>query len=625
MSLTVRIQQLKVKYRDGEGVEPMVDITDRIPVDQVRSLTERIESGRFAFSASDINIDGAANHDSFIEPDSDYVNVGTLTYIYWDGEELFRGISTYNDFSFSDAPVRTVSWQSYDWIKRLRDTSITDWEAPTTLSELETEIKRLIGTQVDGIPRFEDTVLEFTGFSSFNFNIMLGDEDSVDGFKYHDVWRDPKTGKIFSMRFNSALGAYGGFEIYRLRGRRHELIKNWEIYIGVAGVSVRILEYGFIRPICTGSELMAVYFTAEFSTRTSREYVRRILIMDPTDTATEGVYWSASSIENLYITGAGTSNIVDAGCSVCSDGQYIYLRKTGSDGTIYLEKRTQSGAYIGRAELTPQPESISDIDTPHLNTVVYHDGIRWYWFRWNEMADFAGTIHTGDALPELHFVSIYPTGYAEDQYNGKYYYYYWQDVSAFLVFTPYGACDPALVDTDSIINEWWINDPMFIILSAMQYDEVTLESLLIDIAQFFNGFFIHRNGTIYLYNRGSYANTVEVSAEYIQNSNYERNLKDDSQSEPYLQLKAKGVSDDSENPYNPHTLAGALRNYYRTLDQHKWIVRKVVLPLETAKSIRLGDRIRVRETGEAGMVIKRRLNLDAAGKMGEIEFERSIT
>ncbi len=589
--LSVKIQRLQLKYRSGDPLPPLIEITDRIAIDGIKSIEERMETGRFALTASDVEL-SMVNFDNMI--DGEYVDDGLITYIYWQGSEIFRGISYFEDFSFEDAPMRYVNWTAYSWIKRLRREMISSWKSPMNISAMLDDVSAMIGS-VKGRPSFGSSYFDLTGVIDMDFDLELGDERPLDGWNYNDVWRDPVTGAFYALKYNADSER---IELYIPQGEgSHELIKSWAVT--AIGMTIdRVERLSFIRSILSPNHIIAVYFQYRYVDESGRYHTTaKAALTDIDDLAFD--YWAFVPLhpERLYVTGLSTP--VDAGSPVISDGQHIYTVEGEEGGSIYLTKRTASGAAIGRADLSPQPEGISAIDAPHRDTIVYHDGSRWHWFRWEGSGE--GTIKTGHALPEREYMRIYPTAHEDDALCGRYHYYIWRDL-------------PGIADLD----EWTTNDPVFILLSAMEYEDTSLEDILIDIAQLWNGQVFLRGDQLHIVNRGKHRGEAAISEDYIENDGYDRTLIGEGQ--PFLSLHSKGISKGERAAYR--TLPATLERFYK--QEGNWMERTLRIPLSIGREIGLGFRVIVGGTGEQGIVIARELGFSKDGQMAELTIERRI-
>ena len=608
---------VKIQKMDGYAVVPreLVDITDRIFRDSLTRFSERIEAGRFSFTANDIRIK-MINFDNLIYPEQTiprgWLYNSFFTYVYLDGVEIFRGITSYSDVSFSDAPLTEVEWTAYSWLRRLREYEIEEWEAPVSLSALYSELEELIHL-TPGTPHFEPSDIDLTGVLDITFGVEVGQSEPPD-FVYDDLWRDPKSGRFFAVRWNELSQMV---EFYEVKGNRHTLKRSWYVVSAAERVdhhdSTRFLRAVIGEGLCC---IVSAYNYKDLlghshNVKTAYTFNVDEVVVDETP-LTLYRHTIAADIDRYIVKNdpeLGPIRIGNAGEVVRYAGGrvYVFVEITGG---IRVIKKTVSGGAVGVYDITENvPENIYAIDVPYANKVVWYDRIggggRWFWIKWDMSGGFSGTVNTGDVItmtaPYYQVSRLYPVAHEDDYYCGKYHYYLW------------------INNLGESFIEWWINDPIFIILSSMTYKNVTLEDILIDLAQFFNGVFFTRNGIVYIVNRGDSRGETTISTDYILNANYSRDLRDDSQVEPRLRIKAQGASDDEDDQYSIRTLMGTLRTYYRA--SIRWIRRGFVIPAEIGKDIGLGAKVTIAETGESGVVVQREITDESKGKMAKLVIE----
>jgi len=600
----------------------LIDITDRISENSLKSFSEQMENGRFAFTASDVNIE-ITNFDDFlyvpVSLPTTFLTHGFNTYIFWEDVEQFRGVSYFGDVSFDDIK-KTATFKTISWLKRLRDLTLTDWQAPTTLTALYSEIdERIQG--VSGSPSFEPSDIDLTGVLEFEFGVEIGDSDPESGFVYEDVWRDHRNGKFFAIRRDGE-----NISFYQIQGNEHTLKATFPIDLdAVDYVDVRIITVfyvKFIRAVASDDiSGVTVKYTIRRPSVADQVRVKNIIFLQDGEDLHPTYYSAVDQNERYAITSGAlfTAPTIfgNVGEIVRSDGFNLFIFSEITDG-IRIEKKTRTGVLIGTYDIAENiPFDINSIDVSSLNTISWYDfktdDGRWYWIRWESMSDFSGVVNIGDGVnianvPIAQEYHIYPLSYAEDIYCGKFSYCLWRE---------------DLGGGAIVYDEWWTDDPIFIILSAMVYKETTLEDIITDLTQFFNGQFFVKDGTVFIINRGKSRGEFTVSTDWIEKSNFDRTLREEIEKKPFLDIRANKASDDKDNLYSTRTLMGTLRNYYKTAN--RWVKRTLTIPLTVAKDIRLGSKVTITETGDSGVVIERGINVENKGKMASLTIETEIT
>lgn len=628
---------------------PIENITDRIPMGTIKDLSEKMESGRFAFVANDITISDIANNDGLFFPEMVYCTAGSYLYIHYDGNEIYRGYASYIDFTFKDANPKTVDIHTYNWLNLLKEQKTTNFQMERyTLDWYQSKIDNLLDlTTARPFLTMPDKP-NIEGIENIVFDAYIGTPDTQENAKTQpyvwDLWQSPITKRIFMLGVDPK-GTWNDPDKISL----YEVICNKFVHIAdfLPGGSKTLRSRCAILRNNLSSNYVGVSFRAgqDAATTSTEHYSVEVSLVKgyPTEKGTlGGAFYTASpdvyvrNTTTAYQMAVSSSGVlyqlvrpVD-GC----DGHNFY--NLSYDGTTGLWTATiVDTGYVSPAFAA---YSKSAIYFPHEGTIVYYErpNTTWKWFR-----TAIGTINTGAALPtrSSYYVEYWimsyrtgmprpmymldgfllPSGYAEDYLTGQF--STWFSDMPFYIADPEGSGDWVHAVDYGIGTVYKSSDPLFLAFSGFRYgdDEVSIEDLLMDFAQAFNCYLFTREGVLYLFERSHYADSYTFSKDYIDREGYERELSDESLEEPNLSFTTENLTDDEKHKFSKYTFCGALRIAYRDAFSVKWVKRSLAVPLPKGYACGLGDRITVTETGESGTVIERRLDFDKG--MAEFKYE----
>jgi hypothetical protein len=616
---------------------PVWDITDRIPEGSIKEIVQKTESGRFAFTASDLTISGIVNSDDFFSPLSGFVKNGIFLYVKYNDTEIYRGYAGYGDFCFYDANPKTASFRAESWLSLLKKIPLENFRLKKyTIDDFFGRFSEYVRA-FNINPSWEMPVIyDISLPEGLSYSVHLGDgwfDDSVNT-SIKDVWRSPKSGRVFGVSLSESSDY---LVLYELFGQGKETVA----YIPCTDIITRartIESINWINIIGNNfsTDYVGVYMGVSFTDVTGRTtFVRKAVSISLEYSATR-TRESTLSVYHLAITDSGEIRELPEKCF--SDGFSLFTKHLSSDGLTFVVKRwTLSFALIG--ETMPfRAFSKEAIFFPSKDLIVFYESIRgkWKFFRWDEMiviegdflpsrlCDFSvlplpeddteGGITTETVRTDSGLVKFIPFGYDDDRLNGRWCLWLEKHEGRFTIrIRGFGE----RVRTWNR-NLWWTNDPVFLGLSSLRYGEnVNAMDVITDFALLFNSVVWTNSGKLYVKDRGLYARNHFFSTEYISQKGFQRALSDNTQDGVPVSFNTKYIRDDVNNPYSNETMAGVIRAFYRDIYNVRFIRRIFTMPVSCGFFIETGDLVHIRETSEKGTVIKKTTDFE----QGTVSFE----
>ena len=626
MDIRVKIQP--IKSIPTPFSYPLVDVTDRLTPSSLRNIEERVEQGRFASCANDLDFE-FVNFDGYFDEANANNFPGYCLRVYIDGEEQYRGDAYFQDISFERGRDKTVKIRSYTWLKRLRETNL---DSPTFFGNVDDILADLwveINPAVNLSPPFDGIEYELEGIELTEANLLIG--------SFADLWWDSRTQSWWGVRYSTRRDGTDGVldvDLFKIYSRTNRvLVASWSISHSEYDLLGNALEpqlslssASFVRSVIS-TDYIAVYSVLGFGTTVAnRRYKRTItviyisgsMILDSDISDVE--IGSATPVENVLLLEDGT--LREFMMPVWSDGKYYYLAEhdSASPDDITLKRYTSAGVYLAEYTLAGVHLAATDsawrsIHTPSENLIIWRQAVPlplsgvsapWHWIKVNGTTHVIDSSGIGDVYDWAAGISPtltnhFPIGYTDGDNTGKY--SYWKRG-----------------------GQWWTNDVRFTFTIQLNYDgDVSIEQILLDICQLCNGYLYVYNGTIYLYSRGFGRSEHIISEAWINSERYPVELIDSTRSEPVLSIKSSGFTDNSEDPYDNTTVLGVLRRYYRDELQKRWNRKRLTIPTQVALAMHLGDFVTITETAEKGVILLRDLGLERGNRLSELEIEYEIT
>ena len=670
----------------------MVDITERIAKKEITALEERIENDRFSFRANDIDIKGINNSDGFIEvafsvtqltdvqeiatygdeyyynyPKYGYTFRGAIVYIYWKGIEFYRGYSRPDDISISPVNPKTVDIRSFNWLKRLEEFELDNFDGKADVNLLLEQIEETFTTDFSRLQPMFSTIHKDLDPLEFDATVEMGTldripdkvlsesyevfseegSDLVSSIKdlaktqYQDIWVDPRTNRAYGVRFSNDRR---NIELYRIRGQYEYLLKSWRFarsdsdftYIADAKPKSKI---HFIRSIIDDHDSnIAIVVNAEVTALTDEfpliaieQYVEFYIL----DERLDRMYRErgASDIDtvrhNILVL---NNSILEKSYPIICDGD-SYYELIILDGSTVINQYSRHGILTGVGGVVGSFENIN-FNAPTKNRVVFYRTLAstetWKILNFDT---FTPVYSEGALLPTAltsnadsnELMTVYPIGYVDDAYNGKYAYFLVEQEYSLDFILDLPLIDETDIEYKFIFNSWQINDMIWVALSSIYYDStVSLMEILLDLCQVTNGVVSTSDGILNIYSRLKYVETHTLSQDYMKRNNYSYNLNNTDNDRIKLSFATECLQNPPEIKFSNKVFTDLLKKYYNKEYTKLFKVWTLEIPLEIGLNINLSDKIIIQETGDFGVVIEKETSFQSGERMVKltVEFEQ---